>query len=140
MVADTRGFPVALLSSSEYAESSSGVSITGASEAAATTILTLKALYFDGNTRIRLIFNSYYSSSTAGGVLVFVLYDNGVVYSYSTVGGQQFSSAGTLYLPTTLIRTFTPPAGSHTFSMRAWKSGGTSDIVAPISMQISLAY
>lgn len=112
------------MSELDYVEFTSSVNVSHV-EASADTILTGTPLTFDGVTRIRVEFycqvieipNSHYDFNLG-------LYDNGTLTRLLV--GMFSSNAGTLDVTGYGVCYLTPAAGSHTYSIRAYRSAGSS--------------
>jgi hypothetical protein len=117
----------------DYAQVTSGVSVTATTGATATTAITGASVAYDGSTIIQVTFGCtylYVSAAASAGVTV-VLYDG------STELGQlgaffPSSVAADNYIPgMVMARRLTPSNASHTYSIRAYKAGsGTVTIAA----------
>jgi hypothetical protein len=100
-----------------YAEKVTNSTGLGATEAASTVLVTLGALTFDGSTPVYAEFFAPVCGSTSAGIFHVSLFEDGVaIGEMGQVGaGSATSLAG--------ARRFTPAAGSHTYSARAWITG-----------------
>jgi len=113
----------------DYAELTSNFTVTATSAATATACITGNPVSYDGATEVSIeVFLPTAEISTTAAV-VFDLYDGptdlGII-------AQTYPQASSGSSGDTLIgrRWLTPSAGSHTYSIRAWKSGGTATVYA----------
>ena len=108
-----------------YNELTTNVSVTATSEATANTIVTASAITVDGKTPITITAFTPVTSVGAGSTLTVCLYDGS-----SSIGflGYFNPSGVVFYLPQSFLRRFTPSAGTHTYSIRAFIDGGTGTI------------
>ena len=110
----------------DYVQITGSVSPTATTENTANTIVTSNPIVYDGNTPVIIEFFCPYirpATDAANRGLNLALYEDG-----STIGriGQFFTpAAGADGKPTLVQRRLTPTAGSHTYSIRAYVSGGT---------------
>lgn len=104
-----------------YSEFTSNVTVSATTEATATTVVTASAYTFDGATSvlIEMFVPRHITSATAGDNCTYVLYDGAnsiglltIVTSPSTSGWGG---------PVCLSRKLVPSAGSHTYSLRAFR-------------------
>ncbi len=114
-----------------YAEITAIVDLTATSEGGANVIVTAPAITCDGATTIIVEFFSpcYSPGAGDGRYSGLLLYDNGVLLGWlgqtqndgSTAGGQVGNAVE-------VKRRFTPSAGSHVFSVRAFSNAGGGKI------------
>lgn len=114
----------------DYVEITSNVSITATTAATANTAITGSAVTYDGSTIIKIDFFTSAIISPGGQSIEVVLYD----------GASQVAKIATLYnatiayyVPGTFSKRLTPSNASHTYSIRAFVSGGTGTIQAAAS-------
>jgi hypothetical protein len=131
---------------------SSNVTITASTAATATTILALPATAYDGGL-VKIEFRAdqiEITPSAAGGYMCLNIWDNdapsdlGIVLALSgVVAGVKQISSGYCFFE------LTPTAGTHTYSIRGWKSAAasTATVVANIGgagvqvpMQLTATY
>lgn len=127
--APERGDYVASLLS--YTEYTGNVTISATSEATATTIVTAPALAFDGTTGIEIEFfspDSAVGGNAGGNTLILVLYDAAASIGLAT----QVSLGGTTAqdFQVGVKRRLVPAAGSHTYSIRAYRTNANCTMVA----------
>lgn len=103
----------------DYAQATSGVTVSGTSEATATTLVTGNAVAYDGSP-VYLEFHAPYTDSTT--IIRFYIYDGS-----GSVGemGLLKNSAGN-YSTVNQSYRFTPSAATHTYGVRAAVASGTS--------------
>ena len=80
---------------------------------------------YDGATRILLTFYCPIADVTQNQNIVVNLYD------FTTDLGRLAnveSTGGEILSPVSVSRIFTPPAGSHTYRINVWKTGGTATL------------
>lgn len=114
----------------DYAEITSAVTVTGLSEAAATTVVTGAARDYDGVTEVLIAFQSPYARpDTVGGFIRFALFEDGV--SLGLIGlASGTDTDDDLYNPISLERRLTPSAGTHTYEVRAFVNTGSGQVAA----------
>lgn len=116
----------------DYAEITSPVTITGTTDATATTCITGAAVAYDGSTRIHIEFVAPYGTlqCNASGQqnLIVVLYDGSsslgriaMMEADAAAGAGQEAAC-----PLTGVMFLTPSNASHTYSIRAWKTTGSA--------------
>lgn len=108
----------------DYIEDTSAFSVTAASEATATTLVTTAARVYDGATLVCIRFECPAVSippNAAGNFVSFNLWDAAV--DLGRIATAQWpTNAGTLALPAVGDRFITPSAGSHTYAIKAWRT------------------
>jgi hypothetical protein len=107
----------------DYTEKTSSTAISATTEATANTVITSAPLDYDGASPVRL---QFYSPEIAAGTsndshVVIVLYEDGTSVGFmgrfvGSGAGSVADSAGA-----TLVRRLTPAAGTHTYSIRAYR-------------------
>lgn len=116
----------------DYVEITANVNVTHV-EASADTVLTGNAITFDGLTRVRVEFYSQVVEIPAGYYdLNIGLWDNGTLtrllvgrfHNANVNSAEDVEAYGVCYL--------TPSSGSHTFSIRGYRSSGTQGTTAAI--------
>lgn len=113
-----------------YVEDIAGLTITATSDATAQTHITAPALVFDGATIIRIEYFAADANVTTAQQVIVNLYDGATDQGrWVFIGGAGISS-GSFAAEPIGVRYVTPSAGSHTYSARAWKTGGTAAILA----------
>jgi hypothetical protein len=114
-----------------YTEFTSDVVITATTGATANTIVTASAVAFDGLTTVMVEFFSFeVYIPTASGYIAFILYDGSTQLGNLGFWGAPGGGFGNdTRIPVRLARRLTPTAASHTYSVRAFQSGGSSPSV-----------
>lgn len=117
----------------EYAhkEFTGYVTISATTEATATTIVTAPAVTFDGATAVLIEFYAmdFLSNAHASGNAVFLaLYEDGA--SIGQIGVLSISANANLQVPVRVARKKTPSAGSHTYSIRGYRTNADGIAVA----------
>jgi len=109
----------------DYAEITSDPSgITATTEATSEPVIAGNSVYYDGS-RVKVSLFVPKLSSSASQTVTFVLYRD------STVVGQVFGGTVDTTLGATVFDVLdTPPAGAHTYEVKAFVSGGTLSIHA----------
>lgn len=105
-----------------YAEFTSNVIANGVAEAAATSMVTLPAINFDGSTMVDIEFECaavVWGGTVTGGIN---LWDNGVdkgrlLDASSVLGSGSGATSGAFFR-----RRLIPTAGNHTYSARIWNT------------------
>lgn len=105
----------------DTATNTGSLTVTATTEGASQTLITGNPLFFNGSERVRIEIDCNYIAAS-GGTLVLSLFDNGTSAGWFGQWATQAagSGRGALYI--------TPTAGMHTFTIRAWKTGGTCSI------------
>jgi hypothetical protein len=99
--------------------------ITATTQPTAQTVLAAPAVVYDGRpVMLEFACTQVLISVTAGGFMVVNLWDGSTDLGFWAQ--EQPGITGTLMKGMTLRRRITPTAGSHTFSVRAWVSSGSS--------------
>jgi hypothetical protein len=99
----------------DYVENtSSTISCSGASAAAASAIIDGNAVTYDGSTRIKIEFGCY--SINNGGIVE--LYDGS-----TDLGRMGFGNSGLCFYASRIL---TPSAAAHTFHIKGWRTTGTN--------------
>jgi predicted secreted protein len=102
-----------------YAEVTASVTVTATTEGTANTVVTAPAIACDGVTPVVVEFYTPFSIPAAGGnYIIYVLFQDG-----SAIGWLSRNDANG---PVHAERRFTPTAGSHTYSVRAFVNTGTA--------------
>ena len=121
----------------DYVEATSPVTVSSTSEGSGTTIVSGTAVSYDGSTRICISFSCPYVSiaaTTAQNVVINV-YDGAT--AIARIVNIQYNDSGSnaLFVPVHREYFITPTNGSHTYSIRAWKTaaGATVSIGAGAS-------
>ncbi len=113
----------------DYVQITGNVTISGTTGAGATAVIDGNAVSFDGSTRVLIEFWSLGASITAGAEIVGVLYDGstqlGQIFAHGNQGGTT-TDLGPLYGAVFL----TPSNASHTYHIKAFKTGGTVSVYA----------
>jgi hypothetical protein len=107
-----------------YAEYTSSVTVSGANEGAATTVVTAGAVTGDGSTVMRIEFYCMAMQFTSTDLSIY-LFDGStslglIGYVAPTIG----------IIPVMMSRRLTPSAASHTYSVRASRNGSNSVFIA----------
>lgn len=113
-----------------YAQITSGVNVTSATEATGTTVVTAPAFTVDGSTPVLVEFFAP-SAFPASGVSSFIyisLFEGAT--QIGRLGIVLDPAAANEQLPVNLRYRFTPAAGSHTYTVTAHQSGGNGTISA----------
>ena len=109
----------------DYVERATDLSVTATSAATASAFITGNAVTYGGATRVKVEFWAAGADASSGQYCIFQLYDGST--DLATLG--EIDAAGSyLIVPVYTVRFLTPSAGAHTYSIRAWKSGGTANI------------
>jgi hypothetical protein len=108
-----------------FAQITSNVDITSTTAATPTEVISAGAVVFDGSTRVCIEFFCMQVRSSHQFV-VLTLWDDAT--QLSRFGVVQI--ALDVNMPVLLRRILTPSAGSHTYKVTAYKSGGTGTITA----------
>jgi hypothetical protein len=114
----------------DYVEITSPVSITATTEATANTVVTSNSVSYDGSTTVMIEFftDSVATQATASVFVTLYLYDGsssiGRIGRVRTVNNSSFTSSQYL------ARRLTPSNASHTYSIRATTTSGTSTVDA----------
>lgn len=109
-----------------YDEGTASVTVASTTEATGTTVLALTAKTFDGNPVMFEFFAPVVEMNTAGGNVIICLFEGA-----TQIGrlGAYFDS-GQVNGPFHVLRRFTPTAGSHTYTVTAFKNAaGTSALI-----------
>ena len=130
-----------------YVEFTSPVTVSATSAATATTVVSAGAVTYAAVPILIQVFVPVVDTLAAGRVGVFVLYDGS-----TNLGriGESFISGAQQAAEMNGFRRLTPSAGSHTYSLRAWRvvgdvqaqagSGGTADAdLLPGFIRVTLA-
>ena len=107
----------------DYVQKTSSTNITATTEATADTILTGAAVAYDGTTKVVVEFGATYVNTPANQQITVCLYDG--ASSIGKIAVQLDQGAAAVYLPMQRSVRITPSAASHTYSIRAFMSGGT---------------
>lgn len=108
----------------DYVEDTVGLTVTASTDGTAQNYLPGNAVTFDGSTRVKVEFYFPLFNVTASQLLVVNLYQDGAdigrmaAYAFNNEGYGQ--------------RLFTPTAGAHTYSIRVWRTAGTTGITAGV--------
>ncbi len=114
-----------------YAEVAASVTVTGASEATATTIVTAPAFTFDGVVAAWIEFYTptIEPASVAGGIIDVLLFEDGV--SIGRLAYVRNPAAANMLVPVGSVkRKRTPASGARTYSVRAAQTGGNGTVHA----------
>lgn len=112
-----------------YQEKTSVTIITATTEAGATTIATAASITADGSTRICVEVFAYSADTGGANQLDLPLFDSfngGAAASLGTMASHYNSNATSVFAR----RFLTPAAGTHVYSWRGYKSGGTVSVYA----------
>lgn len=116
----------------DFATLTSNFTVTATSAATATAAITGNAVIYDGSTRVRIEVYVATAEISTNQALLLELYDGstdlGVICQMVPVaasGSSDMTLVGVAYV--------TPTAGSHTYSVRAWKTSGTATLYAGAS-------
>jgi hypothetical protein len=113
-----------------YTEKTTATTITATTEGAANTIVTAAAITLSGSQKIVIDYFAWrvFLGNTAASDITFVLFDG------TSIGqlGSIFPADGTSqpYFPVRLTRVLTPSAGSHTYSVRAFRNSADAIVSA----------
>lgn len=107
----------------DYVEITSAVTVVSTTQATPTTVITGNAVTYDGSTRVKIEAFFPYATIIAGQSFRLVLWDGssevGAMASLvGSTGNSQFTFSAQRFL--------TPSAAAHTYSIRAYSSGGTT--------------
>lgn len=115
----------------DYAEFTSAVTVTGTTEGGADTVVASNSVAYPGSVAVWVEFWSPYIQSDENHNIVLVLLQGATVLG---VGGLQtagdYASASFGRSIPGIRRKVTPSAASHTFTVKAYKSGGTAIVGA----------
>ena len=95
--------------------------------------MTAGAVVFDGSTVVEVEFFCYSADvwTTASSFLAFVLYDGASsIGLFAFLRGPAGTGEGYVRAPINVRRRLTPSSASHTYSVRAYVSGGTGNAYA----------
>ncbi len=106
-----------------YAEITTPVPVTATSAAAANVIVTAPAHTFNGTTSIFIEFFAPEVDPASASVINIDLFEDGV-----DIG--EMARISVSFVPSFCRRKRTPSAGSHIYSIRAWKAGSNGQIAA----------
>lgn len=110
-----------------YVEFATDIAISGTTEAGATPIVAALPVVASGGDSfvVRFFCPAAVTNATAGGALLVCLYDNGVpiVAGLSRIGALVTPAAVSTTAPMLCERRLSPAAGSHTYSITAFKTG-----------------
>ena len=113
----------------DYVEKTSDTSITATSAATANTIVTGNAVTYDGSTPVIIeFFTPAINTEPTGGSLCFVVLYDGT--GIGTLAIQRTPASANDDKAAYVRRRLTPSAASHTYSIRAYVSAGTSNVSA----------
>ncbi len=104
----------------DYAQRTTGLTVTATADATADTFITGAAVVYDGATTVMIEVSVPYGAATAA--LILNLYDG------STDLGRFGQINSVTNAPMRVARRLTPSAASHTYTIKAWKSGGTASL------------
>jgi len=109
-----------------YVERLTDVPVAGASGPAADTVLTFPAVTLDGQTVVEIEFYTFQVTTppVATAAVVITLWDGST--DLGTIAQPASPTANSMYVPVRVTKRFTPAAGTHTFSIRAWRTGGSN--------------
>lgn len=110
--------PTAML---DYVEETSSHVVSGTSEGGADSFLTGSSVSVDGSTEVRIEFFAPYGAASGGTGVAVLLEDSSVIGWVA-----EWTAVGPLYAA--VFRT--PSAGSRTYSVKLWKTGGTVSVGA----------
>lgn len=110
----------------DYVERTSDLTVTATAAASAQAWIDGNAILLDGNLRIKIECWASLASISTGQVIVFELYDGGT--DLGVIGQIGDTSNAALQATVKGERFLTPSAASHTFHVKAWKTGGTAVI------------
>jgi hypothetical protein len=104
----------------DYAQTTSGGTISATTEGAANTIVTANAVTYDGSTvvMVEVFLPQIYTSTTLAEDLFVALFDGSS--SIGTLLTLRTTYTGRMLWGGTLVRRLTPSAASHTYSVRAY--------------------
>lgn len=108
----------------DYATRTSDLTVTAGSEAAANTVITGASISFDGSTRVQIEFWCPFASSGSGVLVVVIVEDSTVIGTIV----QLYGSGTVIYAPLYGSMLRTPLAGSHTYYVKAWRTGSDGTI------------
>jgi hypothetical protein len=103
----------------DYVQTTTALTVTATSSGAAQAFIDGNAVSYDGSTRIKVEFFCP-NAEAASGTLVVMLVDGA-----STVVGWLCELNGITATPIKCELFLTPSAASHTYHIKAWKTGGT---------------
>lgn len=112
----------------DYVQKTTDTSITQTAEASADTIVTSSTLSYDGSTTVIIEFYSWSVTTQATSSVFNTVY---LFADGSSIGqfGRVRTVAGVGFAASMLVRRrITPSAGSHTYSVRATTTSGTSTV------------
>ncbi len=107
----------------DYVERTSNLTVTHTTAATADTIITGSSVSYDGSTRVCIEFYCYAAEMTGANALLISLWDG------STELGRwaliENPAAGSFAAAQSPKRFLTPSNASHSYLVKAWKTGGT---------------
>jgi len=102
----------------DYVQITAGVNVTATSDATANTIITGNAVTYSGTQRIKIEFWSQDVTVPSGNAVTVVLYDGATdLGRFGTSANHTGTSNDQVFYSASF---FTPSAGAHTFTIRAW--------------------
>lgn len=116
----------------DYAQITSDVTVSGSS-GAQTTVITGASVSYDGSTRVKIeVFSALWVAGSAALIAE--------VWEDSTSLGRVMQTGAALAFGGTGTVFRTPAAGAHTYTLKAWKNGGTDGSIGAVSGTFAPAY
>jgi hypothetical protein len=114
-----------------YSQITSNVSVTATVEVGSTTVVTAPTYTFDGVTPVIVEFYSpqVNTPGVAGSYVVLGLFQDGVAYGQVAVVLAAGPAGISISAPVSTKRRFTPSAGGHTYSIRAFSVNATGGVI-----------
>lgn len=105
----------------DYVERTTNLAVAATSEATPDDVIVGNTITLDGSTRLRIEFWASAADSAAGQAVLCNLWDGTTdIGRIAQVSGAAAAMKGEAYV--------TPSAGTHTFKVRAWKTGGGATV------------
>lgn len=112
-----------------YDEVTTSVSVAMTTESTSTTVVTCATHTFDGAAVMVEFFSPSVSPAQANTAFItFSLFEGAT--QIGRIGTVENAAVGALAVPVTLKRRFSPTAGTHTYSIKAYEAGGAGSVGA----------
>lgn len=107
----------------DYVERTTSLTVTATSEGTAQAVIDGNSVSYDGSTRIKIEFYAVYADCTSGQTLVILLVEDSTVKGWLAQINNIVAMGGIKG-----ERYLTPSNASHTYHIKAFKTGGTATI------------